>query len=145
MPAPLASVEIVVGVLVAVAVLLLAGVFVRRRVLARGRLLTLCGLRPLGGDRWRLGLARLGSSQLEWFPLVGVSFRPHRSWERVGLDLEAPVTMEGTERIDLLVDAVSVRCYHGDEGFDLAVQPAAYTALRSWWEAAPPGSRANVA
>jgi len=40
---------------------------------------------------------------------------------------------------------VGVRCYYGKVEFDLAVQPPAYTALRSWLEAAPPGSTANVA
>ena len=29
--------------------------------------------------------------------------------------------------------------------FELALTPGAYTALRSWAEAAPPGSTANVA
>ncbi len=145
MPIALVSVEIVVGVLVGVVCVALAGVFIRRRVIAGGTLLTLCGLRPAEGGRWRLGLARFGSSRLEWFTLVGLTLRPRHSWDRGGLDLDAPLTLEGLDRIDLLPEAVGVRCSYGDARFDLAVQPPAYTALRSWLEAAPPGSGADLA
>ncbi len=145
MPTALISVEIVVGVLVGVVCVALAGVFIRRRIIAGGKLLTLCGLRRAEGGRWRLGLARFGSTQLEWFTLMGLTLRPRHTWDRVGLDLDAPATLDGPDRIDLLPEAVGVRCYYGKVEFDLAVQPPAYTALRSWLEAAPPGSTANVA
>jgi len=144
MPTALISVEIVVGVLVGVVCVALAGVFIRRRVIAGGKLLTLCGFRRPGGGRWRLGLARFGSTRLEWFALVGLTLRPRHSWDRVGLDLDAPLTLEGLDRIDLLPEAVGVRCSYGEAQFDLAVQPPAYTALRSWLEAAPPGSTSDV-
>jgi hypothetical protein len=145
MTTALLSVEILVGVLVGVACVALTGVFIRRRMIAGGRLLTLCGFRRSPDGRWRLGLARFGSTRLEWFTLMGLTVRPRHSWDRVGLDLDAPLKLEGPERIDLLPDAVGVRCYSGGAEFDLAVQPPAYTALRSWLEAAPPGSTANVA
>jgi hypothetical protein len=38
-----------------------------------------------------------------------------------------------------------VPCSHHGRRFELALTPGAYTALRSWAEAAPPGSAANVA
>ena len=145
MPSAVASLEILVGVVLGVAGTLLAGVFLRRRAIARGRLLTLCGLRAPEGGRWRLGLARFGSAHLEWFSLGGLSLRPRHRWDRAGLDLDAPLTLVGSDRIDLLPEAYGVRCSHGDLEFDLALQPPAYTALRSWIEAAPPGSTKYVA
>lgn len=145
MPSALVSAEVLVGVLVALVLLTLIGVFVRRRAIAGGKVLALCGHRRRGAGRWRLGLLRLGSTQLEWFPLIGVTLRPAYEWERLDLDLDAPLTLVGADRIDLLPDAVGVHCYYGDHEFDLGLQSPHYTALRSWLEAAPPGSRANVA
>ncbi len=145
MPSPLISLEIVVGVLLGVLAVGFAGVFLRRRSIARGKLLTLCGVRHPHDDRWRVGLARFGTNRLEWFPLVGVTLRPRHTWDRLLLELDAPLTLEGSDRIDLLPDAFGVSCVYGDVQFDLAVQPPAYTALRSWLEASPPGAQANVA
>ena len=42
-------------------------------------------------------------------------------------------------------DAVPVPCTDNGVTFELALTPGAYTALRSWSEASPPGSTANVA
>jgi hypothetical protein len=38
-----------------------------------------------------------------------------------------------------------VPCADGDKRFELALQGPAYTALRSWQEASPPGYNVNVA
>jgi len=122
MPSALVSAEVVVGVLVALAVLALLSVFVRRRVIAGGNDLALCGHRRAGSTHWRLGLLRLGTTRLEWFPLLGLTMRSRHEWQRHG-----------------------VHCYYGDLEFDLGLQTPHYTALRSWLEAAPPGSHANVA
>lgn len=137
--------EVLVAVLVVVVCVALLTVFVRRRAIARSRVLALCGHRPQGTTRWRLGLLRLGTTELEWFPLIGVTVRPRFAWERLDLDLDSPTTLLGADRIELLPDAVGVRCYQGDHQFDLGLQRPHYTALRSWLEAAPPGARANVA
>ena len=145
MPSVLVSAEVLVGVLVAFVVIALLVVFVRRRAIAGGTVLTLCGHRRAGSTHWRLGLLRLGTTRLEWFPLLGLTLRPRHEWERHGLDLDAPLMLVGADRIDLLPDAVGVHCYYGDLEFDLGLQTPHYTALRSWLEAAPPGSRANVA
>ena len=145
MPSALASLEIVLVVVLVLVLLGIAAVFVRRRAIARGTTLTLCGLRSDGSVRWRLGLARLGGTELEWFALVGATLRPAQTWTRGGLDLAAPVVLQGLDRIDLLPDAVGVQCSHEGDEFDLALQPPAYTALRSWLESAPPGSRRDVA
>ncbi|MDQ6895799.1 MAG: DUF2550 domain-containing protein [Actinomycetota bacterium] len=145
MPTALISFEIVVGALVAVIVGFLAATYARRRAISRGRLLTLSGWRRRPGDSWRLGHLRLGSSQLEWFSLFGVSARPQHCWERAVLGLEPPQDIHPSDVIDLMPDASPVRCTYGTRTFELALTPHAYTALRSWAEASPPGSTANVA
>ena len=145
MPSVLVSTEIVIGTLLVVAVVVLATTYLRRRYIAKGLPLTLCGLRPSGSDRWRLGLIRFGDNALEWYTLGGVSVRPRHRWLRQRLLLDAPVPLRGSASLPLLPDASRVPCSDGDSEFELALQATAYTALRSWQEAAPPGYNVNVA
>jgi hypothetical protein len=145
MPPALVSVEIVVGALLVLALGFLGGTYARRRAISRGRLLILSGWRRRPGDGWRVGHLRLGSSRLEWFSLFGVSPWPQHGWDRAVLDLEPAQELRHTDALDLIPDAAPVRCHYGNHTFELALTPNAYTALRSWAEAAPPGSTADVA
>lgn len=145
MPSVLVSTEIVIGTLLVVALLVLATTYFRRRYIAKGLPLTLCGLRQSGADRWRLGLIRFGDNALEWYTLGGVSVRPKRRWQRQRMLLDAPQLLHGADSIPLLPDASRVPCTDGETSFELALQGPAYTALRSWQEAAPPGYNVNVA
>ena len=145
MPTALVSLEVVLGVLAVLVIAFLVVTFVRRRTIGRGRTLPLCGLRRQEDQRWRMGLARLGSSGYEWFTLLGVWPRARYAWDRVDLELGAPQALERADRIDLIPDAVAVWCTVAGERYQLALPPSAYTALRSWAEAAPPGSAVNVA
>ncbi|MBW8731872.1 MAG: DUF2550 domain-containing protein [Terrabacter sp.] len=145
MPSVLASTEIVIGTLLVVAVVVLATTFLRRRYIAKGLPLTLCGMRRTESDRWRLGLIRFGDNALEWYALGGVSVRPKHRWLRQRLLLDAPEPLSASDSIPLLPDANRVPCSDGDRDFELALQGPAYTALRSWQEAAPPGYNVNVA
>ncbi len=145
MPSVLAYVEFAVGTLVGLVIALLAVVFVRRRTIARGKILTVCGVRRSGAARWRLGLVRFGTERLEWYSLGGLSLRPKFHWERTGLDLEAPSPLVGEQRIDELPEGMRVPCRYAGESFELALQMPAYMALRSWLEAAPPGYNVHVA
>lgn len=145
MPTALLSLEVLLGVLALVVVAFLVVTFVRRRTIGRGRALPLCGLRRQEGQRWRMGLARLGSSGYEWFTLLGVWPRPRYAWDRVDLELGERQVLERADRIDLIPDAVAVWCTVAGERFQLAMPPTAYTALRSWAEAGPPGSAVDVA
>jgi hypothetical protein len=144
-PSVLVSTEIVIGTLLVVAVVVLATTYLRRRYIAKGLPLTLCGMRRSESDRWRLGLIRFGDNALEWYALGGVSVRPKHRWLRQRLLLDAPDPLRGSESIPLLPDASRVPCSDGDSEFELALQGPAYTALRSWQEAAPPGYNVNVA
>jgi Protein of unknown function (DUF2550) len=124
----------------------LGAIFTRRRLIARGEPLTVCALREPGDRRWRFGLARYGTTGLEWFTLLGLSLRPARKWERGLLDIGAGEPLEPGERPEILIPAaVRVDCRYHQEHFEIALARAPYTALRSWLEAAPPGRGVNVA
>lgn len=146
MPTALVSIEVVVGVVLVLLLAFIAGTYARRRAVSRGAtLFVLSGWRPDSRQRWRLGHLRLGNARLEWYSLLGISTRPQQAWDRSRLELEAPRVPGRSERVDLIPDASPVPCAYGQDGFELALTPDAYTALRSWAEAAPPGSAANVA
>lgn len=145
MPSALVSIEIAIGTLLVLVLLVLGAVWFRRRYIAKGLQLTLCGTRPSSDERWRVGLIRFGDNALEWYSLGGVSLRPRHRWQRQSLQLETPVLLVGADSIALLPDAYRVPASVNGRGFELALQGSAYTALRSWQEAAPPGYNVNVA
>jgi hypothetical protein len=139
----LISAEIVAAVLIVLALTALLYIFVRRRLLSSGAPLMLCALQPHGRSGYRLGLLRYSGSTLEWFTLVGPSPRPARTWERPRLELGPP--RQPHAPISGLPEAVTVACRHGEDEFEIALAPAAYTAMRSWLESSPPGFNVNVA
>jgi hypothetical protein len=144
-PSVLVSTEIVIGTLLVIALVVLAATYLRRRYIAGGQPLTLCGHRTSGSDHWHLGLMRLGDNALEWYALGGVSLRPKHRWQRQTLLLDAPRRLLDDEALTLLPDAYAVECVDRLESFELALQGPDYTAVRSWQEAAPPGYNVNVA
>jgi len=138
--------ELLVGGCLFLVVFVLGAVFVRRRLIARGKPLTVCAFRESGDDPWRLGLVRYGATGLEWFKLAGISLRPARRWERALLQFDAAQTMEADERPEVLVrGAIKVDCSYRGARFEIALAEAPYTALRSWLEASPPGRNFYVA
>src|SRR5450756_704935 len=95
--------EFLVGGCLFIVVLVLGAVFTRRRLIARGKPLTVCALREPGDRRWRFGLARYGSTGLEWFTLLGFSLRPARRWDRGLLNIGASLPLEPGERPEVLI------------------------------------------
>lgn len=145
MPSALVTTEVVIGTLVVLVAVALVATYLRRRYIAGGLPLTVCGMRAPGADRWRVGLVRFGEASLEWYSLGGLSLRPRHRWARQTLELEAPQRIERKDMIRILPDAYRVPASDRGVHFELGLQPAAYTALRSWQEAAPPGYNVNVA
>jgi hypothetical protein len=138
--------ELLVGGCLFLALFVLGAVFARRRLIARGKPLTVSALREADGGRWRFGLLRYGTNHLEWFSLTGVSLRPARRWERTLLEFGAGRPLETGERPEVLISgAITVECSYRDARFEIALAQASYTALRSWLEASPPGRNVNVA
>lgn len=144
MPSAIVFLEVVLGVLITLTVLAVVGTFVRRRVIAGGTALTVCGLRSSQNRRWRLGLMRYGPDALEWFLLGGFSVRPRYRWDRSAMLLEAPRDLGRSESVSLIPSAVAVAVTMPQNAFELAMSAPAYTALRAWQEAAPPGHNISV-
>lgn len=144
MPSLLVSIEIIIGALLLVVIFILAGTYLRRRYIADGKPMPLCAYRPDGGARWRMGLLKFGDTSLEWYSLGGFSLRPNQAWSRSALLIEAPrrISSDGG---GLFPDGVQVEIRSETGTFELTVPQSAYTALRSWQEASPPGYNANVA
>ncbi|HEY5247977.1 MAG TPA: DUF2550 domain-containing protein [Dermatophilaceae bacterium] len=138
--------EWLVGGCLSLVAFLLGAVFIRRRLIARGKPLTVCALRESAGGPWRLGLVRYGATGLEWFKLAGISLRPARRWERTLLKFGTGRPLEAGERPEVLIaGAIKVDCTYREAHFEIALAQAPYTALRSWLEASPPGRNFYVA
>jgi hypothetical protein len=138
--------EWLVGGCLFVLVAVLGTVFARRRLIARGKPLTVCALRESADRRWRFGLLRYGTTGLEWFKLAGLSLRPARQWERTLLEVGAGRPLASGERPEIMIPAaIRLDCGYREGHFELALARAPYTALRSWVEASPPGHNVNVA
>lgn len=140
----LLSTETVFGVLFALVAIFLLATFVRRRALARGKPLVPCAMRDTAHPRWHLGLARYGSTGLDFYSLGGFSVRPRHRWQRSELALGRPDALR-VRPVILPADSVYVLAEYDGRSFELALGRGAYTALRSWLEASPPGIDVNVA
>lgn len=130
--------EILGGLLLLVAITV-SLLLMRRGRIARGGLMVLMSLHR--GDRWRAGMARVGVSDIAWYPLFGARIRPTEQWERGHLVLGAP--QEPTHRPATMGDPVLVAFDEDGARFDVLLGRADYTAVRSWSESAPPGLNAN--
>lgn len=144
MPDLIFSVEVVVGIVVAVVVGYFLAVILRRRAISRGRLLAMCAYAREGTQGWRNGFIRFGEGDVEWYPMGGISVRPRHAWSRRSLDLGTPVPVGRDEGLDFIDDGVSVLCHDGTGAFRLGMARSAYTALRSFVESAPPESASSV-
>ncbi|WP_082567345.1 DUF2550 family protein [Janibacter sp. Soil728] len=117
--------------------------WLRRRALSAHGPVSPCAVRLPGSPRWRLGLLRLSSGQLDWFSVSGMTTSPTMSWSREGLEISTP----SAELVSIpgLLSAVSLTLSStsGDLA-DLALEPKIYPAVRSWLESAPPGRGVNV-
>ncbi|MBW3084571.1 hypothetical protein KEM60_00759 [Austwickia sp. TVS 96-490-7B] len=133
--------EVVVGACLAVAVLTLIFIAVRRRLLARGGDLLLCSVRTDDKPRWRAGLLRFDDTRLSWMPLLGIWLSATYAWDREGLELGGIRQLEADQSLDptAVRTALSGRA-HGSTPTEaeLGLGQESYTALRSWVEAGPP-------
>ncbi len=137
-----------VGALLALVVLALAGVVVRRRWLARGIGTFDCSLRTAPGPHgkgWVLGVARYEADRIEWFRVFGVSPRPGQVLQRSDLMVQERRVPSGTEAFSVMSGFVIVRCRRGSGFVELAMSEQSYTGFASWLEAAPPGQNVSVA
>lgn len=135
--------------IVALVVLAIPALFLlaRRIWLLRGIPSFDCGAMldsPAPGTTWVSGVARFRGEELWWYPYVGWSFAPKLRFPRqrtIALATSA-LEREGEGEEDWLeyrVVPLSRQIGGGTSVWDLAMAPAAATAVLSWLEAAPPG------
>ncbi len=137
-------VQAVVVVLV-VAIMVLAWVLVRHRLLVGRPGAFDCSLRlphaaPGGG--WVLGVARYSGEYLEWYAAFDVWLRPRLQLERawtVAVDQRPPSPIEEVALYNQGSIVVLEQRRTSRDPHELAMSTDSLTGLLSWLEAAPPG------
>lgn len=133
------------AVLLALSVLALGLLVVRRRFVSRGAATFDCSLRlPVGLDSaswhgWTLGIARYAGDTLEWYRVFSYATRPRRVLARRDLRVVERREPRGAELSVLLSGAVVVRCAGAAGPVELAMGRDTLTGFLSWLESAPPG------
>ncbi|MCH8629168.1 DUF2550 domain-containing protein [Arsenicicoccus piscis] len=130
-------VEWLVCALLLLVVLLLALTFWRRRYIAAGAAMIVCAER-VPGRRWHVRLARYDVDSVLLYPLSALSVRPSCEIPRTAAvtTLGPPVAGDMPALVD---DPIVLRSQLGAEVVEIALPRPAYTSMRSWFEAAPPG------
>jgi len=131
-----------VAIPVAIVVLALAALAIRRRWLLGGGGAIDMSLRlRFGrvGRGWALGVGRYTGDDLLWFRVFALTLRPSRTLSRRGLQVVAQRAPQGAESWAVQSGAVIVECRDGGGPVHLAISPDALTGFLSWLESAPPG------
>lgn len=131
-----------VGVLLALVAVAVVAFVLRNRSIGRGHTAYLVAVQK--GPHFRLGQAQVSTSSVRWFGMRSMSVRPSQVWRRGDLELGPPRPAPKNSSM-VLTDPVRVTCRIDDRTFEIAMNNADYTALRSWSESAPPGIHADVA
>ena len=134
--------------LVAIAVLLVGALVVRRRLISRAGGTFDCSLRLRPGEYgrgWVMGVARFGDDRIDWYRTFSFAPRPKRTLSRSALHIVGRRRPKGAEALALLSGAVVLECIAQGENLQLAMNEPAATGFRSWLEAAPPGQGVHVA
>ncbi len=132
----------IVGILIGLLVVAVVVFIARNRSINRGRTAYLVALQVSG--RYRLGQAQISTSSVKWFAMRSLSMRPTHVWRRGDLELGPPRKAPKGSHISI-TEAVRVDCAADSGTFQITLNMADYTALRSWSESAPPGIQADVA
>ncbi|KQX69679.1 DUF2550 domain-containing protein [Angustibacter sp. Root456] len=137
-----------VAALLALLVLAIAGVVVRRRWLSRQFGTFDCSLRTTTGAHgkgWRLGVARYEADRIEWFRVFSASMRPRHVLQRSDLAVQERRVPAGAEAFSVMSGFLIVRCRRPQGPLELAMSEQSYTGFASWLESAPPGQNVSVA
>jgi hypothetical protein len=133
----------VIGACLALGIMFLMALFVRRMLIARGGgtiEVSVRLYRRQHGRGWALGLARFTGDQLLWYRMFSLAFRPREIISRKDLhvvDRREPI---GSERVALMSGSVVLECQTRGGPIEVAMDSAALTGFLSWLEAAAPGA-----
>jgi hypothetical protein len=135
----------VLAVLVALGLLAMGLLVLRRRFLSRRGGTFDCSLRlrpaanPRTGQGWTLGIARYSGDTLEWYRVFSYALRPKRVMGRRDLQVVDRRDPQGAEVFSLLSGAVVVRCIGAGGPVEFAMNEDTLTGFLSWVESSPPG------
>ena len=133
----------IVGTFLALLLVVLWALFVRRRWLSRAGGVIDMSLRmasdPRGGrsTHWKFGFARFDGDRLLWFRTFSLSPRPRHQLARHALRVRSRRTPHGAETVTLVNDAIVLECAYADALAEVALPEAAALGFMSWLEAAP--------
>ena len=135
--------------LVALAIVALAAIVVRRRRLERnpGSFEMSVNWRGVGAARgWAVGTAVYRHNTVEWYRTFSLSWRPRLTLPRGDVEISGRRQPEPGESHVLAPDQVVVACQeHRTHGtVHLALTPQALTGLLAWLESSPPGKGVNA-
>lgn len=153
-----------VAVILLLLALILVGLAVRRRWVARNGGTFECSMRttkrrssagtatsstsstdsePTPGTSWVLGVARYSGDNLEWFRFFSLAWWPKYSFPRSEVHVIEHRRPSPAEAVALYADqeivSLSIGTGTNAERRDLAMSPDSLTGMLSWLEAAPPG------
>ena len=134
------------ALMVAVALLLVIGMLVRRRVLTRSGGTFDMSINRRGepaAKGWTLGLAVYRDTELEWYRTFSLSWRPRYRFTRGDVRIAGRREPEGYEVHALHAGHLVVGTQNASGVQQLAMSANALTGLLSWLESSPPGQRVN--
>ncbi len=132
----------VLGVLIALALVCLGLLVLRRRLISRQGGTFDCSMRlrdATQGKGWVLGIGRYRGEHLQWYRVFSLALRPRRQLSRRDLHVLDRRDPRGPETFALLAGAVVVRCRDASGPVELAMGPDTLTGFLAWLESSPPG------
>lgn len=126
------------ALLLVFALVLIALIGIRRRVLAQGG--TTFDMCIAMNNQWHLGIGRYRQDTLEFFRAFSFSPRPMRTFERgtvTVLENRAPTS---SEAYAIHGGFVVLEVHTNNDVSNLALHPEAVTGLLAWLESMPPGN-----
>lgn len=130
------------GFIVLALVLLVLGLMVRRRVLARGGSTFDLSVKTRSGAStrgWTLGVGRYTDTELEWFRTFSLAWRPRHRFRRSQIEVVGRREPAGAEAFALHAGHTVAECRTEAGLVQLGLSPEALTSLLVWLESAPPG------
>lgn len=131
---------------VALLVLLVVGVLVRRRVLTRSGgtfEMSVNSSDQAQAKGWMLGLAVYRDTELEWYRTFSLSMRPRYRFTRGDVLIDGRREPLGHEVHALHAGHLIVGTRNASGVQQFAMSANALTGLLSWLESSPPGQRVN--
>lgn len=135
------------ALLVVLGFLLIGGLIVRRRWIARkGVSFELSVNRGVehSATGWTLGVAVYADTQIDWYRTFSFSPKPRYHFVRGSVIIDGRREPEGAEAYALHDGHVIVATQHADGIDQFALSPSSLTGLLSWLESSPPGQGVNT-